>query len=183
MTNRLKLLSLGLAVSIVISVADYFSRTSQKPRPSIKTKKSNKSKKHNVKMTKISRQKEMIQDASKKNQPNIETHGEFLPIPDEVLSMNGWNRNPFMKRKLTQMGSEPEILTNRQLDTEQPRMADFELLKIESVGKLGDKIFVIVNGKKYGIGDRIDRYVIEDIYDDRVIFMLGDTRVMKSVGK
>ena len=56
-------------------------------------------------------------------------------------------------------------------------------MKIESVGKLGDKIFVIVNGKKYGIGDRIDRYVIEDIYDDRVIFMLGDTRVMKSVGK
>ena len=97
--------------------------------------------------------------------------------------MSSWNRNPFMKRPMPEMGSEPEILTNRQLDTEQPRMADFELLKIESVAKLGDKIYVIINGNKYGIGDRIDRYVIEDIYDDRVIFMLGDTRVMKSVGK
>ena len=59
----------------------------------------------------------------------------------------------------------------------------FEMLKIESVAKLGSNVFVIINGKRYGIGDRIDRYLIEDIYDDRVIFLLGDTRVMKGVGK
>ena len=57
------------------------------------------------------------------------------------------------------------------------------MLKIESVAKLGSNVFVIINGKRYGIGDRIDRYLIEDIYDDRVIFLLGDTRVMKGVGK
>ena len=62
-------------------------------------------------------------------------------------------------------------------------MADFEMLNIESVAKLGEKTYVIINGKRYSIGDRIDRYVIEDIYDDRVIFLLGNTRVMKGVGK
>ena len=97
--------------------------------------------------------------------------------------MSSWNRNPFIKQKQTNMGAEPEILNNRQLEAEQPRMADFEMLKIESVAKLGSNVFVIINGKRYGIGDRIDRYLIEDIYDDRVIFLLGDTRVMKGVGK
>ena len=68
------------------------------------------------------------------------------------------------------MGTEPEILNNRQLDTEQPRMADFEMLKIESVAKLGSNVFVIINGKRYGIGDRIDRYLIEDIYETESYF-------------
>ncbi|MFL2982763.1 MAG: hypothetical protein ACJZ12_00045 [Candidatus Neomarinimicrobiota bacterium] len=184
MTNRLKILSLGLVVAIVFAVTDYVQRTSQKPRPTIRAKKTTtNAKKRTVRRSKISRQKEIIQDASKKNEPNIVTHGDFLPIPEDIIAMDRWNRNPFMKRPLPEMGSEPEILSNRQLDKEQPRMADFELLKIESVAKLGEKIYVIINGNKYGIGDRIDRYVIEDIYDDRVIFMLGDTRVMKSVGK
>ena len=183
MTNRLKILVLGLVVSIVIAVTDYVQRSAQKPRPSIRTKNTTDTKKRKVKRTKLSRQKEIIQDASKKNEPNTGTHGDFLPIPEDIIAMNTWNRNPFMKRPLPEMGSEPQILSNRELDKEQPRMADFELLKIESVAKLGEKIYVIINGNKYGIGDRIDRYVIEDIYDDRVIFMLGDTRVMKSVGR
>ena len=88
-----------------------------------------------------------------------------------------------MKRKPKDLGSEPEILSNRELKSEQPRMADFEMLNIESVAKLGSKRYVIINGKRYSTGDRIDRYIIEGIYDDRVIFLLGDTRVMKGVGK
>ena len=69
------------------------------------------------------------------------------------------------------------------IDSETPRMTDFEMLKIESVAKLDDKVYVIINGKRYEEGDRIDRYIIEDIYDDRVVFLLGDTRVLKGVGK
>jgi hypothetical protein len=113
----------------------------------------------------------------------METHGEFLEIPEEILQMSQWNRNPFIQKKDLKLGSEPEIISNRNLKEEQPRMADFELLKIESVAKLDDKVYVIINGNRYEEGDRIDRYMIEDIYDDRVVFLLGDTRVLKGVGK
>ena len=183
MTNRLKLLSLGLVLAIIVAVADYNARDDKRPKPRIKTKVQQENNKRKTKRTKITKQKTIIQDAVKKNEENLETHGEFLPIPDDILAMTTWERNPFIKQKITRMGSEPEIIANRELEAEQPRMADFELLKIESVAKLGEKVYVIINGKRYGIGDRIDRYLIEDIYDDRVIFLLGNTRVMKSVGK
>ena len=183
MTNRLKILSFGLAVSLIIAVNDYYQRNASKPRPSVRTKASGSSQKSKVRRLKINRQKDIITNAAQKNEPNIESHGEFLPIPEDIIALNGWARNPFMKRKQKDLGSEPVILSNRELDSEQPRMADFEMLNIESVAKLGEKTYVIINGKRYSIGDRIDRYVIEDIYDDRVIFLLGNTRVMKGVGK
>ncbi len=183
MTNRLKILSLGLVLSLIVAVADYSARNDKRPRPRVKTKAQVENSKRKTKRTKITKQKTIIQNAVQKNEENLETHGEFLPIPEEILAMNTWERNPFIKKKITPMGSEPEVIANRDLQTEQPRMADFELLKIESVAKLGEKVYVIINGKRYGIGDRLDRYLIEDIYDDRVIFLLGNTRVMKSVGK
>jgi|TARA_B100001027_G_scaffold214228_1_gene186118 hypothetical protein len=183
MTTRLKILSFGLIVSLIVAVTDYVNRNNERPKPSVRNKKSSVSPKRQSYKSKITRQKKIIEDASDKNQPSSETYGEFLPIPEEILEMSSWNRNPFIKQKQTNMGAEPEILNNRQLEAEQPRMADFEMLKIESVAKLGSNVFVIINGKRYGIGDRIDRYLIEDIYDDRVIFLLGDTRVMKGVGK
>jgi len=127
--------------------------------------------------------KKVIEEAAKSNLSAMETHGEFLEIPEEILQMNQWNRNPFIQKKNLQMGNEPEIISNRNLNEEQPRMADFEMLKIESVAKLEDKVYVIINGNRYEEGDRIDRYIIEDIYDDRVVFLLGDTRVLKGVGK
>ena len=71
------------------------------------------------------------------------------------------------------MGSEPEILSNRELDKEQPRMADFELLKTSLLQSL--KKFMLSLTVTNMI-ECIDRCVIEDIHDDRVIFMLGDTR-------
>ena len=99
MTNRLKILSFGLAVSLIIAVNDYYQRNASKPRPSVRTKASGSSQKSKVRRLKINRQKDIITNAAQKNEPNIESHGEFLPIPEDIIALNGWARNPFIKRK------------------------------------------------------------------------------------
>ncbi len=98
----------------------------------------------------------------------------YLPGPDDIYVSKSQVRSFLLKSGDT-IGGYVRL----------PREGEknLALLKIESVAKLGSNVFVIINGKRYGIGDRIDRYLIEDIYDDRVIFLLGDTRVMKGVGK
>ena len=183
MTNRLKLLTTGLVLSLIFAVNDYYQMSKKRPKPRVTTRKAKPSVQKIRKKSNINRQKRVIEEAAKSNLSAMETHGEFLEIPEEILQMNQWNRNPFIQKKVLKLGSEPEIISNRNLKSEQPRMADFELLKIESVAKLDEKVYVIINGNRYEEGDRIDRYIIEDIYDDRVVFLLGDTRVLKGVGK
>ena len=183
MTNRLKILIFGLVLSLTFAINDYYQMSKKRPKPRVTKTKSKPSIRKIKRKTNLARQKKVIEEAAKSNLSAMDTHGDFLEIPEEVLQMSEWNRNPFIQKKTDELGSLPEIISNRNLDQEQPRMADFELLKIESVGKLDDKIYVIVNGKRYEEGDRIDRYIIEDIYDDRVVFLLGDTRVLKGVGK
>ena len=183
MTNRLKILTTGLVLSLIFAINDYYQMSKKRPKPRVTTRKAKPSPQKIRKKSNISRQKKVIEEAAKSNLSAMETHGDFLDIPEEILQMHQWSRNPFIQKKNLQMGSEPEIISNRNLNEEQPRMADFEMLKIESVAKLEDKVYVIINGNRYEEGDRIDRYIIEDIYDDRVVFLLGDTRVLKGVGK
>ena len=143
MTTRLKILSFGLIVSLMLRLLTMSTEIMNVLSPLYEIKKSSVSPKRQSYKSKITRQKKIIEDASDKNQPSSETYGEFLPIPEEILEMSSWNRNPFIKQKQTNMGAEPEILNNRQLEAEQPRMADFEMLKIESVAKLGSNVFVL----------------------------------------
>ena len=90
MTTRLKILSFGLIVSIIVAVTDYVNRNNERPKPSVRNKKSSVSSKRQSYKSKITRQKKIIEDASDKNQPNSETYGCLLytsPSPrDATLS-------------------------------------------------------------------------------------------------
>ena len=174
---------MGLVLSLIFAINDYYQMSKKRPKPRVTATRSKPSVQKKRKKSNITRQKKVIEDAAKSNLSAMETHGEFLEIPKEILQMNQWNRNPFIQKKNVQMGSEPEIMSNRDLKKEPPRMADFDLLKIESVAKLNDKVYVVINGKRYEEGDRIDSFVIEQINDDKVVFLSGDIRVLKGVGR
>jgi len=183
MTNRLKMLTAGLVLSLIFAANDYYQMSKKRPKPRVTATKSKSSIQKNKRKSNITRQKKVIADAAKSNFSAMETHGKFLEIPEEILQMSHWNRNPFIQKKNIQIGNEPEIISNRDLNKKQPRMADFNLLKIESVAKLDDKVYVIINGKRYEEGDRIDSFIIEQISQDKVVFLSGDIRVLKGVGR
>ena len=60
---------------------------------------------------------------------------------------------------------------------------DLENYFVENVHKMGERVYVIINGQRFSEGDRINSFVIESIYNEKVIFLHGDIRFIKSVGK
>ncbi len=61
-------------------------------------------------------------------------------------------------------------------------ISDLDDLRIESVAKLGEKVFVIINGQRFREGDRINNLLIESIKNQRITFLMGKTRIIKVVG-
>ena len=54
-------------------------------------------------------------------------------------------------------------------------------LSVESVAIIGDKSFVIISGKRFGVGDRIHEMVIQKITEDSVIFNNNNERYSKAL--
>ena len=61
-------------------------------------------------------------------------------------------------------------------------ISDLDDLRIESVAKLGDKVFVIINGQRFREGDLINNLRIESIESQKITFLMGKTRIIKDVG-
>ncbi len=104
---------------------------------------------------------------------------DFNPIPDEILALKGWGRNPFIavKEKPRDL---PQV-TQKEIVQEQA-FSDLHDLKIESVARLGDKVFVIINGQRFKEGDFINNMLIELIENQKITFLMGKTRIIKVVG-
>ena len=104
---------------------------------------------------------------------------DFNPIPDEILALKGWGRNPFIavKEKPRDL---PQV-TQKEIVQEQA-FSDLHDLKIESVARLGDKVFVIINGQRFKEGDFINNMLIELIESQKITFLMGKTRIIKVVG-
>ena len=61
-------------------------------------------------------------------------------------------------------------------------ISDLDDLRIESVAKLGEKVFVIINGQRFREGDLINNLRIESIESQKITFIMGKTRIIKDVG-
>ena len=61
-------------------------------------------------------------------------------------------------------------------------ISDLDDLRIESVAKLGEKVFVIINGQRFKEGDLINNLRIESIESQKITFLMGKTRIIKVVG-
>ena len=93
--------------------------------------------------------------------------------------MSGWDRNPFVAV------TEKTVSVSREIESEIEEEQSFTLLdelNIETVGMIGEKVFVIINGQRLKEGDRINNVLIESIESQKITFRMGKTRIIKDVG-
>ena len=183
MTPRLRILSIGLALSLVYAVYDYVGRTSKK-KPVVKKIKKEEKRARTAGVS-LSRGADLMKRIESRKQKevkgNFTPQEGFLPISDDVASLDGWSRNPFVEVY------EPPSITianpnqDIQLD-EKPIFTSLDGLIIETAVRMGDKAFVTINGQTFTEGDLINDALIEKIENEQITFKIGKTRIIKDVG-
>ena len=181
MTPRLKILIIGLVLSLIYAISDYIIRNRDKPVVEVKREVKKRPKTARVDLNRIATIKARAAKRAKLNErkSGIIPETGFKPIPDEILALEGWGRDPFIPVKEKPMALPQE--TKKEFVQERA-ISDLDDLRIESVAKLGNKVFVIINGQRFREGDRINNLLIESIKNQRITFLMGKTRIIKVVG-
>jgi hypothetical protein len=181
MTPRLKILTAGLVLSLIYAISDYITRNSDKPVVEVKREVKKRPKTARVDLNRIAsiRAKSEKIERLKERRSGIIPRTDFNPISDEILALEGWGRNPFIAVKEKPMDLPQE--TQKEFVQDQA-ISDLNNLRIESVAKLGDKVFVIINGQRFREGDLINNLRIESIESQKITFLMGKTRIIKDVG-
>ena len=181
MTPRLKILIIGLVLSLIYAISDYITRNRDKPVVEVKREVKKRPKTARVDLNRIATIKAKAAKIAKLNErkSGIIPQTAFKPIPDEILALEGWGRDPFIPVKEKPMALPQE--TKKEFVQERA-ISDLDDLRIESVAKLGEKVFVIINGQRFREGDRINNLLIESIKNQKITFLMGKTRIIKVVG-
>ena len=187
MTPRLKKLLVGFAISIVILVSDRMSQNSDSRSDSTEQKGEKKQRQRPrtaridaERMKRVAADAKWLKDQKKKKTYTQPTQ-PFKPIPEKVLALSDWGRNPF---------SGSDVVSVRQVNqpnqstvaAPQQQVSSAMALNIESVATLGDKTFVIINGQRFQEGDKIDDMLIESIDSKKITFKIGRKKIIKNVG-
>ena len=182
MTPRLRILSIGLALSLTYAIYDYIDRNSNK-KPVIEKKKvvKKRPKSARVSLTRAENLKRRGQERSDKKdkKDKIIPQEDFLPISDDISMLEGWSRNPFVE-----VYKPPSISqkTTDQTIVEEPVFTTLDGLNIETAVRMGDKAYVTINGQTFSEGDLINNILIERIENQKITFRVGKTRIIKDVG-
>ena len=187
MTPRLKKLLVGFAISLVILVGDRVSQSSGSS--SGRTSGTEKTEKKRARTSRIdpNRIRRVKEEAARikksKEKKKVIPQKEFKPIPEDVLALVDWGRNPFYSQDpvLVKQAKKQRTIKSTNMP-EKVIVSNVHALKIESVATLGDKTFVIVNGQRFQEGDKIDNMIIETIESKRIIFKSGAKTIVKNVG-
>ena len=186
MTPRLRILSIGLALSLTYAIYDYIDRNSNK-KPVIEKKKvlKKRPKSARVSLTRAENlQRRVLERSDKKDKKDkIIPQEDFLPISDDISMLEGWSRNPFVEvykppsisQKITDQTIVEEIV-------EEPVFTTLDGLNIETAVRMGDKAYVTINGQTFSEGDLINNILIERIENQKITFRVGKTRIIKDVG-
>ena len=182
MTPRLKILIVGLILSLIYAISDYIARNRDKPVVEVKREVKKRAKTARVDLNRIATVRAKAAKRAKLNErkSGIIPQTDFKPISDEILALEGWGRDPFIAVKEKPMALLPQE-TQKEFVQERA-ISDLDDLRIESVAKLGEKVFVIINGQRFREGDRINNLLIESIKNQKITFLMGKTRIIKVVG-
>ena len=192
MTPRLRMLSIGLALSLAYAIYDYVDRTSEKKTVVTKSKKKKRartagvsaSRAENLKRRLEQRKKKRGESTTKSSTNNFKPESGFLPISDEINELEGWARNPFIEvYEPKQIAQNPTINVNQEVELEeQAGLSTLDGLIIETAVRMGEKAFVTINGQTFSEGDQINNALIEKIENEQITFKVGKTRIIKDVG-
>ena len=193
MTPRLRMLSIGLALSLSYAIYDYIDRNSDKKPVVTKSKEKKRARTAGVSASraenlkkKIARRKAKLggnNNIAKTTKSTFKPESDFLPISDEINELEGWARNPFVEvyepkqisRNIAAVEQEAEI-------EEQAGLTTLDGLVIETAVRMGEKAFVTINGQTFREGDLINEALIEKIENEQITFKVGKTRIIKDVG-
>ena len=193
MTPRLRMLSIGLALSLSYAIYDYIDRNSDKKPVVTKSKEKKRARTAGVSASraenlkkKIARRKAKLEgnnSFSNTSKNTFKPESDFLPISDEINELEGWARNPFVEvyepkqisRNIAAVEQEAEI-------EEQAGLTTLDGLVIETAVRMGEKAFVTINGQTFREGDLINEALIEKIENEQITFKVGKTRIIKDVG-
>lgn len=202
MTPRLKILSVGLAFSVIYSVYDWYDRNNNGKPETNQVVKKKKNSKDRPKTAKSGRgraaNRALVNAAKAKDQKrNQELAGaDLTQVSDEINNLQGWSRNPFIS------AAEPIKVRSRTVikessivnSTDQPEqnipaivieeneLSGVDNLNIETIARVGQKVFVIINGQRLKEGDLINNLLIESIDNQKITFKMGNTTIIKDVG-
>ena len=200
MTPRLKILTLGLVLSIIYSVYDWYDRNNigkSKTKQEVRKKKSRTGDRPRTAKAGRGRAKGRALELAAKEKDAKRakelSEAELTQVPDEVSSLEGWSRNPFIsaaepiKMKTRTIIQEPVI--SEQIEESIPEiiiqeneLTGVEGLNIQTVARVGEKVFVIINGQRLREGDLINNLLIESIDNQKITFKMGNTTIIKDVG-
>ena len=193
MTPRLRMLSIGLVLSLSYAIYDYIDRNSDKKPVVAKSKEKKRARTAGVSASraenlkkKIARRKAKLEgnnSVSNTSKNTFKPESDFLPISDEINELEGWARNPFVEvyepkqitRNIVAAEQEAEI-------EEQAGLTTLDGLVIETAVRMGEKAFVTINGQTFREGDLINDALIEKIENEQITFKVGKTRIIKDVG-
>ncbi len=190
MTPRLKILSIGLALSMIYAIYDYIDRNSEESKPAY-TQKKKKKRARTAGASKLSAKRlAMIEERKKKlgilDEKSSSKNYDQIPIeiPDDVSNLEGWSRNPFIAVY------EPLALANKSMNSDRKKIDEEEEsglitldgLIIETAVRMGEKAFVTINGQIFTEGDKINNALIEKIDNEQITFKIGKTRIIKDIG-
>ncbi len=101
MTTKLKILIVGLVLSLIYAISDYIARNSDKPVVEVKREVKKRAKTARVDLNRIAtiRAKSAKLAKLRERKSGIIPQADFNPIPDEILALKGWGRNPFIAVK------------------------------------------------------------------------------------
>ena len=197
MTTRLKILSIGLFLSIIYSVYDWYERNDAfKSKSSQVKKKKSSDRKRTAKTTRNRAKNRAVQEANKKEEARRSRQLAGAPlttISDEISNLKGWSRNPFISAAEPAIIKPKPIIQETIIDTfskqiapevtfSQDELVGVDNLNIETVASVGEKVFVIINGQRLKEGDLINNLLIESIDNQKITFKMGNTIIIKDVG-
>ena len=188
MTPRLRILSIGLAISLAYAIYDYVDRNSNK-KSTVSAPKKTKTRARTAgvsasryeNLKKRWAKKGIIKDDS--GGENFKADSDFLPIAEQISSLDGWERNPFVEVYEPQTVASPRSVDQQEIDLdEEAGLATLDGLVIETGVRMGEKAFVPINGPPFREGDLINDALIEKIENEQITFKVGKTRIIKDVG-
>ena len=180
MTPRLRMLLIGLGISVVIMIVDQVSESSD----SGSSKKPRKSKTQTPK-------KVIVESSTKKaNTPRTASIGSTSITKrraSRTSQLVGWQRNPFNSVALsseadTEAGG--SITSEKQQDIEKSiLLKNLERYNVEIVAEFNNEKVVLIDNRRFRQGERLNNDIlIERIENDQITFRNGNTTVTRAVG-
>ena len=174
MTPRLRLLLMGLGLSMAVLIFDQINN--YRVKSSKKESRARSTPKKQVITKKVEAPATAIAST-----PRVSNNQRRSAQTSQLV---GWQRNPFSTFSLsTESNTEVGFNSEKIIEADQSiLLKNLERYNVEIVAEFNNDKIVLIDGKRFRQGEFLNEILIETIENDQITFKMGNTRVIKSVG-